>query len=200
MSSQIIHSSLNPSYSAATQDIVNMINNLFNGLIILYYLFHGLLLTLYYICYYLVVVCVTLLILLRLCGIKITPHFGSRSRMCGKPGCGGFKNDKGCYFKSQTEECLKLGGKDVEEVDELPLKELSGEDELDIEFLMSCLEGFAPRNGRALCLFKGKCGCPVAKLQVWGKFLTSNQIIPSSFRAALGLFLYIFQFINFMFS
>lgn len=71
----------------------------------------------------------------------------------------------------QTEECLKLGGKDVEDVDNLPCKEASEEEDFDVECLMDELRKFAPVNGRALYLFRDNCGCRVAKLEAWGKSL-----------------------------
>lgn len=61
------------------------------------------------------------------------------------------------------------GGKAVEKVDNLPVNEASEEDVYDIESLIAELKKLAPVNGRALLLFRDKCGCHVAKLEALGK-------------------------------
>uniref|UniRef100_A0A6N2KNX2 Uncharacterized protein n=1 Tax=Salix viminalis TaxID=40686 RepID=A0A6N2KNX2_SALVM len=38
----------------------------------------------------------------------------------------------------------------------------------DYECLRAELRKMAPPNGRAILLFRAKCGCPVAKLEGWG--------------------------------
>lgn len=67
----------------------------------------------------------------------------------------------------QTEEILRSGAKGVKEMDELPWKGGS-ETNPDYECLRTELRKMAPMNGRAVLLFRSKCGCPVAKLEGWG--------------------------------
>lgn len=69
----------------------------------------------------------------------------------------------------QGEELLRSGdeNKAVRDVNELPWKGGS-EDNPDYECLRAELRKMAPSNGRAVLLFRDKCGCPVAKLEGWG--------------------------------
>ncbi|XP_047316298.1 uncharacterized protein At5g19025-like isoform X2 [Impatiens glandulifera] len=67
----------------------------------------------------------------------------------------------------QTEECLRSGSKAVREIDGLPWKG-GNETNPDYECLRAELRKMAPPNGRAVLLFRAKCGCPVAKLEGWG--------------------------------
>ncbi|KAL3505853.1 hypothetical protein ACH5RR_031235 [Cinchona calisaya] len=97
---------------------------------------------------------------------------GPRSRKCGKFGCKGLKKALEFDLQLQGEDFfLKLGNnnnnKAVKEIDELPWK---GGSELnpDYECLRAELRKMAPPNGRAVLLFRAKCGCPIAKLEGWG--------------------------------
>ncbi|KAL0376553.1 UNVERIFIED_CONTAM: hypothetical protein Scaly_0772900 [Sesamum calycinum] len=69
----------------------------------------------------------------------------------------------------QGEDMLRIGNgnKAVKDVDELPWKGGS-EDNPDYECLRAELRKMAPPNGRAVLLFRDKCGCPVSKLEGWG--------------------------------
>ncbi|KAF4378838.1 hypothetical protein G4B88_008308 [Cannabis sativa] len=89
---------------------------------------------------------------------------GSRSRKCDKPGCQGLKNAMEFDLKLQKEDAIKNGSK---EIDRLPWKGGS-EANPDYECLRSELRKMAPPNGRAILLFRTRCGCPVAKLEGWG--------------------------------
>ncbi|XP_028759943.1 uncharacterized protein At5g19025-like isoform X2 [Neltuma alba] len=89
---------------------------------------------------------------------------GARSRKCGKPGCKGLKKAMEFDLQLQTEESLKTGS---DEIDKLPWKGGS-ENNPDYECLSSELRNMAPPGGRAVLLFRTKCGCPVAKLEGWG--------------------------------
>lgn len=64
----------------------------------------------------------------------------------------------------QTEESLKSGHN---EIDRLPWKG-GNESNPDYECLRAELRKMAPPNGRAVLLFRAKCGCPIAKLVGWG--------------------------------
>ncbi|XP_031099135.1 uncharacterized protein At5g19025-like [Ipomoea triloba] len=94
---------------------------------------------------------------------------GNRSRKCGKSGCKGLRKAMEFDLQVQDEECLKVGSesKAVREIDELPWKGGS-ETNLDYECLRAELRKMAPPNGRAVLLFRAKCGCPIAKLEGWG--------------------------------
>lgn len=65
----------------------------------------------------------------------------------------------------QTEDCAKSTAGDG--VDKLPWKG-GTESNPDYECLRAELRKMAPPNGRAILLFRAKCGCPVAKLEGWG--------------------------------
>ncbi|XP_034686044.1 uncharacterized protein At5g19025 [Vitis riparia] len=89
---------------------------------------------------------------------------GYRSRKCDNPGCKGLKKAMEFDLQLQTEECLKSSSK---EIDVLPWKGGS-EANPDYECLRSELRKMAPPNGRAVLLFRARCGCPIAKLEGWG--------------------------------
>ncbi|RZC53252.1 hypothetical protein C5167_012109 [Papaver somniferum] len=71
----------------------------------------------------------------------------------------------------QTEDSLKKSlsttGANCLEFDNLPWK---GGNQVnpDYECLRSELRRMAPPNGRAVLLFRARCGCPIAKLEAWG--------------------------------
>ncbi|CAI0560046.1 unnamed protein product [Linum tenue] len=90
---------------------------------------------------------------------------GSRSRKCNKPGCRGLKKAMEFDLQLQTEDCVKSNG--AKEIDKLPWKGGS-ERNPDYECLRAELRKMAPPNGRAVLLFRARCGCPVAKLEGWG--------------------------------
>lgn len=94
---------------------------------------------------------------------------GRRSRKCGKVGCKGLKKAMEFDLQLQGEELFKLGksNKAVKEIDELPWKG-GTECNPDYECLRAELRKMAPPNGRAVLLFRAKCGCPIAKLEGWG--------------------------------
>ncbi|XP_017216275.1 uncharacterized protein At5g19025 [Daucus carota subsp. sativus] len=90
--------------------------------------------------------------------------FGSRK--CKRVGCKGLKKALEFDLQLQNEECLRLDGKGVREVDLLPWKG-GKESNPDYECLRGELRKMAPPNGRAVLIFRDKCGCPVAKLEGW---------------------------------
>ncbi|KAL0414607.1 UNVERIFIED_CONTAM: hypothetical protein Sradi_1662400 [Sesamum radiatum] len=94
---------------------------------------------------------------------------GQRSRRCGKKGCKGLKKAMEFDLQLQGEDMLRIGNgnKAVKDVNELPWKGGS-EDNPDYECLRAELRKMAPPNGRAVLLFRDKCGCPVSKLEGWG--------------------------------
>ncbi|XP_047339111.1 uncharacterized protein At5g19025-like [Impatiens glandulifera] len=92
---------------------------------------------------------------------------GIRSRKCENPRCKGLKKAMEFDLQLQTEECLRSAAKAVREIDGLPWKGGS-ETNSDYECLRAELRKMAPQNGRAVLLFRAKCGCPIAKLEGWG--------------------------------
>lgn len=71
-------------------------------------------------------------------------------------------------MKIQGEECLKDKGKEWKEIEDLPWKGGQYGKNPDYELLRAELRKMAPVNGRAVLLFRLRCGCPVAKLEAWG--------------------------------
>ncbi|KAL8139576.1 hypothetical protein V2J09_005597 [Rumex salicifolius] len=97
---------------------------------------------------------------------------GFRSRKCNNPKCKGLKKAMEFDLQLQTEECLKLGPNDV---DRLPWKGGS-ESNPDYECLRAELRKMAPPNGRAVLLFRARCGCPVSKLVEFEVPFAKNRI------------------------
>ncbi|XP_077218329.1 ribosomal protein L34e superfamily protein [Tasmannia lanceolata] len=87
-----------------------------------------------------------------------------RSRKCENPNCKGLKKAMEFDIQLQTEESVRS---DSGEFDKLPWKGGS-EGNPDYECLRSELRKMAPPNGRAVLLFRARCGCPIAKLEAWG--------------------------------
>ncbi|XP_021653442.2 uncharacterized protein At5g19025 isoform X2 [Hevea brasiliensis] len=90
---------------------------------------------------------------------------GPRSRKCEKSGCKGLKKAMEFDLQLQTEDRVKSSG--AKEIDKLPWKGGS-EGNPDYECLRAELRKMAPPNGRAVLLFRARCGCPIAKLEGWG--------------------------------
>ncbi|XP_051128105.1 uncharacterized protein At5g19025-like [Andrographis paniculata] len=110
----------------------------------------------------LVVFFVTFLVSIEIC-------FGHRSRRCGRKACRGLKKSLEFDLQLQGEDMLRIGdgNKAVRDVNQLPWKGGS-EFNPDYDCLRIELRKMAPPNGRAVLLFRDKCGCPVAKLEGWG--------------------------------
>ncbi|EEF45401.1 uncharacterized protein At5g19025 [Ricinus communis] len=92
---------------------------------------------------------------------------GPRSRKCDKAGCKGLKKAMEFDLQLQTEDCVKSATGVAKDIDKLPWKGGS-EGNPDYECLRAELRKMAPVNGRAVLLFRARCGCPVAKLEGWG--------------------------------
>lgn len=90
------------------------------------------------------------------------------SRKCRSPKCKGLKKAVEFDVKIQGEECLKDKGKEWKEIEDLPWKGGQYGKNPDYELLRAELRKMAPVNGRAVLLFRLRCGCPVAKLEAWG--------------------------------
>ncbi|XP_028055178.1 uncharacterized protein At5g19025-like [Camellia sinensis] len=92
---------------------------------------------------------------------------GYRSRTCENPRCKALKKAMEFDLQLQAEECLRSAATAVREIDELPWKGGS-EGNPDYECLRAELRKMAPPNGRAVLLFRARCGYPIAKLKDWG--------------------------------
>ncbi|GMP56599.1 hypothetical protein CsSME_00021022 [Camellia sinensis var. sinensis] len=92
---------------------------------------------------------------------------GYRSRKCENPRCKALKKAMEFDLQLQAEECLRSAATAVREIDELPWKGGS-EGNPDYECLRAELTKMAPPNGRAVLLFRARCGYPIAKLKGWG--------------------------------
>ncbi|XP_044500826.1 uncharacterized protein At5g19025-like [Mangifera indica] len=90
---------------------------------------------------------------------------GPRSRKCHNPNCKGLKKAMEFDLQLQTDDCVRSGVAD--DIDRLPWKGGS-ESNPDYECLRAELRRMAPTNGRAVLLFRARCGCPIAKLEGWG--------------------------------
>ncbi|WCJ23666.1 Ribosomal protein L34e superfamily protein [Euphorbia peplus] len=157
---------------SATLDILILILVLFSGIFLLTsyftYIFRSLSILLShsslnlslnvpYICGFFALFVITLLVAEFCCG--------PRSRKCDKVGCKGLKKAMEFDLQLQSEDCVKSSG--AKEIDKLPWKGGS-EGNPDYECLRAELRKMAPVNGRAVLLFRARCGCPVAKLEGWG--------------------------------
>lgn len=79
----------------------------------------------------------------------------------------------------QTEDCIRfiLSGCGSassaaiawKEIDALPWKGGQQGNNPDYECLRAELRRMAPPNGRAVLLFRSRCGCPLAKLEAWSQ-------------------------------
>ncbi|GJN14304.1 hypothetical protein PR202_gb01109 [Eleusine coracana subsp. coracana] len=98
-------------------------------------------------------------------------------RRCRNPRCRGLRKALEFDVQLQTEEAVRsgagstIGGADAamwREIEALPWKGGQGGNNPDYECLRAELRRMAPPNGRAVLLFRNRCGCPVAKLEGWG--------------------------------
>ncbi|KAE9455332.1 hypothetical protein C3L33_12767, partial [Rhododendron williamsianum] len=111
---------------------------------------------------------------------------GFRSRKCQNPRCKGLKKAMEFDLQLQTEECLRSsagGSRAVREIDELPWKGGS-EGNPDYECLRAELRKMAPPNGRAVLLFRAKCGClsySVSTLGEFGSFLEVSMLLRKTY-------------------
>ncbi|KAK4803770.1 hypothetical protein SAY86_003587 [Trapa natans] len=103
------------------------------------------------------------LLLLAITFLSVECLCGARSRRCHRAGCKGMKKALEFDLQLQTADCLKSGSRDI---DSLPWKGGS-ETNPDYECLRTELRKMAPPNGRAVLLFRARCGCPTARLVGW---------------------------------
>ncbi|KAJ4772676.1 Ribosomal protein L34e superfamily protein [Rhynchospora pubera] len=91
-------------------------------------------------------------------------------RKCRNPRCRGLKKALEFDVQLQTEETISdpAAAAMWKEIDSLPWKGGQGGNNPDYECLRVELRKMAPPNGRAVLLFRSRCGCPLAKLEAWG--------------------------------
>ncbi|KMZ70944.1 Ribosomal protein L34e superfamily protein [Zostera marina] len=97
-----------------------------------------------------------------------------RGRSCGRARCKRLRDAVEFDVKVQTEEKVRrlvIVEEEEEvwrEIADLPWKGGGVGDNPDYECVRKELRRMAPSNGRAVLLFRARCGCPLAKLEGWG--------------------------------
>lgn len=88
------------------------------------------------------------------------------SRKCGKPGCRGLRKAAEFDIQLETEDCVKNNSNCVGK-DGLRrgLFELPRDHHRELE---AELKKMAPMNGRAVLVFRARCGCSVGRMEVPG--------------------------------
>lgn len=87
-----------------------------------------------------------------------------QSRKCDNPQCRGLRKAVEFDIQLESEQCVKAAASPSRE---LPWK---GGVELGVDHkeLESELRRMAPPNGRAILVFRARCGCPAARMEVMG--------------------------------
>lgn len=110
----------------------------------------------------------SLLLLLLLLSLDGSGRRRRRGR-CQNPSCKGLRDAVEFDVKVQTEEEARGAvNEEWREIGELPWKGGGQGDNPDYECVRKELRRMAPANGRAVLLFRARCGCPLAKLEGWG--------------------------------
>ncbi|XP_068638062.1 uncharacterized protein At5g19025 [Aristolochia californica] len=89
--------------------------------------------------------------------------FFCTGKKCHNPNCRGLRKAAEFDIQLETEECIKSSSTKSDEAKGLFELGEGYHRELEAE-----LKKVAPPNGRAVLIFRARCGCAVAKLQVWG--------------------------------
>ncbi|KAG6715844.1 hypothetical protein I3842_04G016700 [Carya illinoinensis] len=88
------------------------------------------------------------------------------SRKCGNPNCKGLRKKAEFDIQLETEECVKSSSNLVKDGGvKKGLFELPRDHHRELE---AELKKMAPPNGRAVLVFRGRCGCSVGRLEVPG--------------------------------
>jgi hypothetical protein len=87
------------------------------------------------------------------------------SRKCGNPTCKGLRKAAEFDIQLETEECVKNSAPLVKDGVKKGLFELPRDHHRELE---SELKKMAPPNGRAVLVFRSRCGCSVGRLEVPG--------------------------------
>lgn len=86
-------------------------------------------------------------------------------RKCGKPGCRGLKKAAEFDIQLETEDCVKNSTCGAKNGLKNGLFQLSRDHHRELE---AELKKMAPPNGRAILVFRGRCGCSVGRMEVPG--------------------------------
>ncbi|KAG6578578.1 hypothetical protein SDJN03_23026, partial [Cucurbita argyrosperma subsp. sororia] len=87
------------------------------------------------------------------------------SRKCGNPYCKGLRKAAEFDIQLETEECVKNSTPVVKNGVKKGLFELPRDHHRELE---AELKKMAPPNGRAVLIFRARCGCSVGRLEVPG--------------------------------
>lgn len=88
------------------------------------------------------------------------------SKKCGKPGCKGMRKAAEFDIQLETEECLKnSSGLSTNDGGKNGLFELPRDHHKELE---AELKKMAPLNGRAVIVFRARCGCCIGRMEVPG--------------------------------
>ncbi|GAV58086.1 hypothetical protein CFOL_v3_01620 [Cephalotus follicularis] len=87
------------------------------------------------------------------------------SRKCGKPNCKGLRKAAEFDIQLETEDCVKNSTSVVKDGVKIGLFELPRDHHRELE---AELKKMAPPNGRAVLIFRGRCGCSIGRLEVPG--------------------------------
>lgn len=86
-------------------------------------------------------------------------------RKCGKPGCRGLKKAAEFDIQLETEDCVKNSTCGAKNGLKKGLFQLPRDHHRELE---AELKKMAPPNGRAILVFRGRCGCSVGRMEVPG--------------------------------
>lgn len=86
-------------------------------------------------------------------------------RRCGNPNCKGLRKAAEFDIQLETEECVKNSNLLVKDGVKKGLFELPRDHHRELE---AELKKMAPPNGRAVLIFRARCGCSVGRLEVPG--------------------------------
>lgn len=87
-----------------------------------------------------------------------------KARKCKNPKCRGLRKAIEFDIQLESEQCVKFAPAAAQEFPWKGGVEL-GDDHKELE---AELRRMAPPNGRAVLLFRSPCGCPTARMEVWG--------------------------------
>ena len=87
------------------------------------------------------------------------------SRKCGNPNCKGLRKAAEFDIQLETEECVKNSASLGKDGVKKGLFELPRDHHRELE---AELKKMAPTNGRAVLVFRARCGCSVGRLEVPG--------------------------------
>lgn len=91
--------------------------------------------------------------------------FNSIDNKCGNPNCRGLQKSPEFDIQVETEDCVKDSTSYVIEGGGKAIFKLSQDHHRELE---AELKKLAPPNGKAVLVFRARCGCPVGRMEVPG--------------------------------